>query len=262
MAQRTLDELAANPDVTLEPWGRIAGQVRVGIGPGARRLVGAEVWNADYRSEPIVAFMSRALTDAEGRFAMDHVAPGHAMAYRLSWTASNELRRSHRQGIEVQAGQPADVIVGGNGRPVVGRLTYAPGLPEFPLQSVVAHMWLAQPDREYPDGFDDWDSARRKPWWDDSYQTDEGRRYYESANSYAVKISPDGSFRLDDVPEGRYWLVANDTEDRSEPFDQERKLVKVAGLDQYVEVPAGPDAKPLDLGELMLTPPEPEVVRE
>ncbi len=261
MAQRTPDELAANPDVTLEPWGRIVGQVRVGIGPGARRLVGAEVWNADYRGEPIVAFVSRALTDAEGRFAMDCVAPGHAMVYRPSWTASNELRRSHRQGIEVQSGQTAEVIVGGKGRPVIGRLTRAPGLPEFPFQWVVARMWLAQPEPGFPEGFDDWDGARRKQWWDDYYQTDEGRRYYEGASSYAVKVGPDGSFRIDDVPEGQYWLVASYTEDRAESLG-ERKLVKIAGLDQYVEVPAGPDAKPLDLGALTLTPPEPEVVRE
>ncbi len=262
MAQRTPDELAANPDVTLEPWGRIAGEVRVGIGPAARRLVGAEVWNADYRGEPIVSFTSRALTDAEGRFVMDHVAPGHAMVYRPSWIVTNESRRSHRQGVEVQAGQTAEVIVGGTGRPVIGRLTRAPGLAEFPLQWVVARMWLAQPGPEFPEGFDDWDDARRKQWWDDYYQTDEGRRYYENANSYAVKIGPDGSFRIDDVPEGQYWLVASYTEDRTEFFEQERKIVKVAVMDQYVEVPAGPDAMPLDLGELMLTPPEPEAVRE
>ncbi len=75
LAQRTVDELAAAPDVTLEPWARIRGQLRVGTQPGARRIVGATVWEPDYRGDPIVGITARALTDAEGRFLLDRVAP-------------------------------------------------------------------------------------------------------------------------------------------------------------------------------------------
>ena len=263
LAQRTTDELAAEPVVTLEPWGRIRGQLRVGTGVGARRLVGREVWNPDHRGDPVVTFFTRALTDAEGRFAMDRVAPGHAMVYRPSWTADDKRMRSHRQGVDVGSGQTAEVMMGGAGRPVVGRLTRAAGLPDFELEHVKGQLRLAQPSPDFPEDFAGWDADRKRKWWNAFYRTEEGRKYYEGYNTYAVKVEPDGSFRLDDVPEGRYWLELSYEKDPSEPLsDQEHTLIKVAVLEEYVEVPAGPDDKPLDLGTLTLTPPEPEVINQ
>ena len=228
--------------MTLEPWGRNRGQLRVGTGVGARRLAGAEVWEPDYRGEPVVTFFTRALTDSEGRFAMDRVAPGHAMVYRPSWTADNKRMRSHRQGVDVGSGQTAEVMMGGAGRPVVGRLTRADGLPAFALEHVTGRLRFVQPSPEFPEGFADWDDAQKRKWWYAFYRTEEGRTYYEGSNTYAVKVEPDGSFRLDDVPEGRYWLELSYEKDPAEPFsDQEHTLVKVAVLEEYVEVPAGPD---------------------
>jgi hypothetical protein len=80
-----------------------------------------------------------------------------------------------------------------------------------------------------------------------------------------VKVEPDGSFRLDDVPEGRYRLELSYEKDPSDPLsgqEQEHALMKVAVLEEYFEVPAGPDDKPFDLGTLTLTPPEPEVINQ
>ncbi len=194
---------------------------------------------------------------------MDRVAPGHAMVFRPSWTLANTRMRSHRQGVEVAAGQASEVIVGGAGRSVVGRLARAPGLPKFELGSVTGRLKVVQEAPEYPEGFGDWDDDRKQKWWFAYYRTEEGRRFYEGSNTYAVNVQPDGTFRLDDVPEGQYWLELSYEKDMSEsPDQQERKLVKVAVLDEYVEVAAGPDAKPMDLGTLTLTPPEPEIIKQ
>ncbi len=152
-------------------------------------------------------------------------------------------------------------MLGGTGRPVVGRVTRADGLPSFDLSHVNGQLRVVQPEPEFPEGFDEWDAARQRSWWFAFYQTEEGRAYNERANKSVVKVEPDGSFRLDDVPEGRYWLELSYEKDPSEPFsDQEHTLVKVAALEEYLDVPAGPDDKPLDLGTLLLAPPEPEVV--
>jgi hypothetical protein len=76
-----------------------------------------------------------------------------------------------------------------------------------------------------------------------------------------VKVESDGSFRVDDVPEGRYRLNFEYETDSSDPLQQEEHApTKVAVLETYLDVPAGPDEKPLDLGTLTLTPPEPGVI--
>jgi hypothetical protein len=262
LAQRTADELAAEPVVTLEPWGRIRGQIRVGTGIGARQIVGAMITEADYRGQPAVPFSARALTDAEGHFLLERVAPGHAMVYRPHWFSNGTLLRSHRQGVEVASGRTAEVIVGGTGRPVIGRVTRAAGLPPFELESVRGQLKLQQPAPEFPEGFDDWEPERQRAWWFAYYETEEGRKYYENANTYAVKVRPDGSFHLDDVPEGRYRLKLEYEKSPSPLDDPESPGTprKVAVLEMFLDVPAGPDEKPLDLGTLTLTPPEPEAV--
>jgi hypothetical protein len=261
LAQRTIDELAAGPDVTLEPWGRIRGQLRVGTGPGARRTVGARLTEPDYRGEPVVPFTARTVTDAEGRFQMDRVAPGHAMVYRPHWSADNVIYRSHRQGVDVIAGQTAEVLMGGTGRPVIGRVTRATGLPAFDLAHVKGQIRLGQPPPEFPEGFDDWDAERQRAWWYAFYKTEDGRRYEERGSSYAVKVHLDGSFRLDDVPEGHYWLqFVYETESIDLDPNWQSVWTRFAAVETYLDVPAGPDDKPLDLGTLTLTPPEPQPV--
>ena len=244
LAQRTIDELAAEPDVTLEPWGRIRGQLRVGAGAVARRLVGVFGTEPDHRGEPVIRFSGRTLTDAEGHFLLDPVAPGHAVVYRPHWRSDGTILRSHRQVVEAASGQTAEVIVGGAGRPIVGRLTRAAGLPKFDLALVRGRLRLIQPSPEFPEGFGEWDEKRRQEWWDAFYRTEEGRRYYEQGSSYAVKVQPDGSFRVNDVPEGRYRLVFD-----ADPLEGP---TRVAELRVDPDVPAGPDEKPMDLGALML----------
>jgi hypothetical protein len=262
LAQRTPDELAAAPGVTLEPWARIRGRLRVGTGVGARRIVGARITEADYRGQPAVPFNARVLTDAEGRFVLDRVAPGHAMVYLTHWFSNGTMMRSHRQGVDVASGQTAEVILGGAGRPVIGRVTRAAGLPSFDLESARGHLKLQQPAPEFPEGFDDWDADRQRAWWFAFYETEEGRKYYERANGYVVDVRSDGSFRLDDVPEGRYRLKLEYVESPAWPDSPEatNASVKLAVLEMYFDVPAGPDEKPLDLGTLTLAPPEPEAI--
>jgi hypothetical protein len=261
LARRTLEELAAEPVVTLEPWGRIRGRLRVGTNIGAGRIVGAVVSPSDDRGEPVVTFSARALTDADGRFSLDRVAPGHTMVYRPHWFADGTWYRSHRQGIDVASGQEVEVMMGGAGRPVVGRVTWAAGLPSFDLASVTGGLRLMQPSPEFSDGFEEWEAERQRAWWQAFYRTEEGREYYERANAYVVKVMSDGSFRLDDVPSGRYRLNFKYETDSFESGAEPKNVrTKVAVLEAYLDVPGRPDEKTLDLGTLTLTPHEPEVV--
>ena len=120
-----------------------------------------------------------------------------------------------------------------------------------------------QKSPEFPAGFEQWDSEKQQAWWDAFYNTAEGRKHYERANGYAVTVRSDGSFRIDDVPEGHYRLNFEYAMVAIEVLPAEPKDIvptKVAVLATYLDVPAGPAAKPLDLGVLEMTPPEPDVV--
>ena len=261
LAQRTLEELIAEPIVTLEPWGGIRGQLRVGTNVGVGRLVGAVVSQSDHRGEPAVSLTSRALTDADGRFLMDRVAPGHAMIFRPHWFADGTSYHSHRRGVDIASGQQVELTLGGAGRPVIGRITRAAGLPSFDLDSVTGRLRFVQPTPRFPEGFQEWVTEKQQRWWRAYFQTEEGRRYYERANAYVVKVEPDGSFRLDDVPGGRYRLNFEfETVALDSSKDPNNVPTRIAVLEIYFVTPSGPDHKPMDLGTLTLTPPAPDVV--
>ena len=137
LAQRTPDELAAEPVVTLEPWGRIRGQLRVGTTVGPRRIVGAVVWEPDDRGEPVVSFTARALTDAEGRFLLDRVAPGHAMVFRPHWLADGTFVSLASPGGRCRIGPDGRGPDGGRGP--AGRRPRDPGRRPAVLRSRVRH---------------------------------------------------------------------------------------------------------------------------
>ena len=239
---------------------------------GARRLVGAVGTWPGNRDEPVVNWNARALSDSEGRFVLDRVAPGHVMVFRPHYYGNGSFHRSHRQAFELAPGQTAEVAIGGAGRPVVGRLTRAAGLPYFDPEFVTGRLRLMLPEPEFPAGFDDWSQEKQRTWWYAFYKTEEGRKYYERIYASIVKVASDGSFRIDDVPEGHYRLVFEYETYSSEvvwvakpasnKFAVESKPVstKVAVCETDLDVPAGPDDKPTDLGTLTLTPREPDVV--
>ena len=128
-------------------------------------------------------------------------------------------------------------------------MTRAAGLPSFDLNSVTGRLRLVQPDPEFPAGFEEWDHEKQRVWWHTFYATKQGRRYYERANAYVVKVETDGLFHVDDVPEGRYRLNFEYETKSVELIPEPKKVTtKVAVLEAYVDVPAGPEEQPLDIG--------------
>jgi len=76
-AVATADDLSANPDVVVKPWGRIEGVLRIGRSPGTNQMVNIGIWGSSETYEwTIVAHGMSVRTDAEGRFVFPRVAPG------------------------------------------------------------------------------------------------------------------------------------------------------------------------------------------
>ena len=102
-----------------------------------------------------------------------------------------------------------------------------------------------------PDDYLDFDSGRRSAWWDAFSRTPEGRAYVEDRDrSYAVDLRPDGTFRIEDVPAGRYVLklpfegLSRDTREGRQAFARAEVAVP--------EIPGGRSDEPLDIGAVPL----------
>jgi peroxiredoxin len=82
------------------------------------------------------------------------------------------------------------------------------------------------------------------------YQSEAGRRYHFARGRYALHFSPDGSFRIEDVPDGKYTLKVELREGGgNSPSRFSAPLI--ASLTKEIDVPGTPGGRsdePLDLG--------------
>ena len=95
------------------------------------------------------------------------------------------------------------------------------------------------------------DSEQRAAWWDAFARTPEGRAYVEDRDrSYAVALRPDGTFRIEDVPAGRYILklpfegLSRGTREGRQAFARTEVVVP--------EIPGERSADPIDIGAIPL----------
>jgi protocatechuate 3,4-dioxygenase beta subunit len=222
IAERSAAQLGAEPVVRLEPWGRIAGVLRVGPRPAARQSVevNAEGPSAFPGTAAEVSYLYFATTDDHGAFEFDRVRPGR---YQISMTL--QLPRGlftasgQRTSIEVKAGQTVPVVVGGMGRPIIGRL-------------------------EPPAGI-----AGRVDWTYGDFELD------GSETRFPFNVRPDGAFRVEDVPAGKYRLSVR----LAAPPSGNKPVFKLLGQAlrpfEVPDMPRGRSDEPLDLGSIALTGP-------
>jgi peroxiredoxin len=246
---RDPEQLAASTEILLAPWGRIEGVLKIGPRPAPRQKVSG--WLLD--QGPFGRVDYDAMTDDHGQFVLERVTPGRLMVYRYvddadhhGWTTSNP------GDVDLKPGESARIQIGGTGRPVVGRLALPEGLTL--TNFVLGHGGnLATPRSwpPYPDDYPDWNDERRSAWWDAFRKTHAGRAYFASfEREYAVTLRPDGSFRIEDVPAGRYVLKLPFTGNVS--GDPSARLA-FARTDVIVpEMPGGRSDGSLDIGVIPL----------
>ena len=183
--------------------------------------------------------------------------------------------------VTLKAGETRNVTLGGQGRPVVGRVVLK-GYDK-PLDWREQTCWLERLDQAPPGlpSFDrlnkERDEARRASataaariaaqarfdrgceevarQFQAFYASAEGRRYLFSRRRYELHFAPDGSFRIEDVPGGKYQL----TIDALEPDDKggPHRPPPIAFHRQEIEVPDSPGGRadaPFDVGAIETAP--------
>src|SRR2546422_7249208 len=101
----TADELASNPEVIVQPWGRIEGDLRIGKSPGSNQMVNISIWGSQPTYEwMLVSHSTSVRTDADGHFVFPQVAPGDVWLTRSVVVRPGEGRESGHHYVKVLPG--------------------------------------------------------------------------------------------------------------------------------------------------------------
>jgi len=220
--EMTREELATSPQLTLQPWARVEGKLLIGKEPGANKAISLWLEKPDEPNSPRIYHDCRAVTDNEGQFVFERVAPGKATISRELDLGGGFYSYSHSKSIETKAGETISVNIGGTGRPVIGQLVIPDDIK----------------DKFY------WRYTRC------SLKINSPENPYKNLN---FKCEEDGSFRVDDVPAGDYCLYVTAYEPPSKPSGCiETKIGLLSHNFNVPDIPGGRSDEPLNIGTLEL----------
>lgn len=285
------DVLVANleksPEVRLQKYARVEGQLMIGPRLGTNesiRLSLAYIPYADYpRDFPPLNLFLNTRTDGEGKFVFERVPPVAVEIYhepKVRDTGTGTIAQSQTTSLILQSGETCLVALGGKGRPVVGRLavkdydgkidyradvqrieTLVPQPAELPDLTAISTEFAAKMRSLDSAEARQTAMAEHQKQWDAAmkttrafYQTDTGRQFHFSKHRYALNFSQDGSFRIEDVPGGKYNLRVELHEATGGASEFQRPLVGTVTKEIVVsDSPAGHSDEPFDVGALDMT---------
>jgi peroxiredoxin/protocatechuate 3,4-dioxygenase beta subunit len=281
-AQVTVDELRRNPDVKLKPWAKVRGKLLIGTRPGTNEEVHLWPVQLPYEYEPRqfppLSLYLRTTTDSNGEFTFDRVPPINVQVYHSPKVKDEKMGitpMSQTESFALQPGETKTVTLGGQGRPVIGRVavngydgkinwradaytmeTIMPPTGELPDMVSLSREWsgkiqAADSDEEKKSLIEQMrksqDQAKLKQR--DFYRTEKGRNYYFQNKRYCLNFTEDGSFRVEDVPGGKYRLRIDVREGRPWDFS----LPTIAHVEKELEIPdlpGGRSDEPFDVGKI------------
>ena len=169
---------SADDAIYLAPWAGVEGVLRIGSGVTANQKVALQA--GEGRVDTISLFYSTS-TDAQGRFHFDKVPGGRVRVFRYFEAnpgGAGYTAQSQTQLVETHAGQTTQVVLGGQGVNLTGRLTVQPARNDI--------LWRVKPQNLRPA------AVKPKPG--------------EVSPGYGFFCNQDGSFVVEDVVAGSYVL--------------------------------------------------------
>ena len=227
------NQFSANMTVKLEPWGRVDGAVWHYNETVTNELVSA--WPADWHDKWGQASRFEAITDASGHFVFDYVPPGRFILFAAG---------INKRFIVESAGTTV-LKVGGDGRTVIGRFKVSdPGIKiKWDENTNVFCSLLAEPPRPLQafDTANDYRVWRNRP---------EVRDWVSKRDvfAYHVQTAADGTFRIDQVEPGNYYLYVNLRDPRDQSGLKFLRPFREFNRTFYVAASKSKDSGTVDLG--------------
>ncbi len=245
-AEITGDQLATNDAVVLEPWGKVEGTAwlshevatneEVMLTDGTRP--GQTGINFDWSAY-------KTNTDSQGRFAFSFVPPGKRQVVRLIPQGGGSWMWADQTPVTVKPDKTTTVKVGGSGRRIVGRAVASDSAQKIDWESGRFNLHT-----EFPRPPGPFKSQQEAEEWNNLPATRAAREQYKQ---YPVSMRSDGSFRLDNVPAGKYTLDLVFTEPQEgRPMGMGQTVGRISKEVTLAGDSADPARAPLDLGTLEL----------
>lgn len=191
-----LSEFQKQPEVTLQPWGRIEGKVLWADKAGPNQRISLSIHRDTYGYPGVIAQYEKTQSGPDGTFVFERVLPGlvQLSCPITAGSAGSDLTEINLPGltshITVQPGAN-QAIMGGTGRMVKGKLT-GPG----PWEDVTFHFHPSAPFAGGPGDDEMW-----KAW--SSFQSGPlGPVFFRND----LKVNADGTFEVTGVLPGSYQV--------------------------------------------------------
>lgn len=227
--ETTLEGLSQTGRITLQPWGRLEGRLRIGEAPGTNqivRLLAAAPADSEIRFD--LENLQTTTDASDGYFVFTNLPPGKRTLVRgTSGSAAME--------VQIVSGRTTHVS-GGTGRTVVGKLVA--GDASLSVDWSAGVYLLRSPLGALTNA-----NRGAFPWLQKSLGSISARRNYE------VEMHDDGTFVIEDVPPGTYSLFVS-----FGGFDLAHVPVKTSPLqsiERELVIPSsdgGRQDEPFDLG--------------
>jgi peroxiredoxin len=287
-AQARVEDLKTNPEVRLQPYARLEGTLRIGAKPAGNESIRLAPAFSPYeyypRPLPPYSFSVEARTDGAGHFVFPLVPPVDVKVFhspKIGSGGEGLIAVTQITNVTLQPGQTVQVTLGGEGRPVVGRVVLKGYDQPLDWRDQFCSMDLLEPEPPGQPSFDPslkaYEAAKRAARSTEErvaaqarldrerdqiarqlqafYSSGAARRYWFSKRSYALQFAQDGSFRIEDVPGGKYQL----TIEAREPGGGggAHRPPPITYHSQRVQVPKSPGGRsddPFDLGAIETVP--------
>jgi RNA polymerase sigma factor (sigma-70 family) len=227
----SMDEFSVSNVITLHPWCRVNGVLKIGNRPATNETILLSNGTLSPRSSGLWPNL-RAVSDSDGRFVLENVPPGQwEIGHLLSGGTPGPIRLTQLRMIELPPGKTAQVALGGEGWKVVGTVKPQGGNKQDAREQLFPMLTLKSSAAE---------PVRRL---------------------YAPAFEANGAFTIDDVPPGTYELEAVEMGDvpgqpvslahahmMNVPLANCRLNVTLPGL------PSASESRPFDVGVLELQP--------
>ncbi len=273
-ANVNLHDLKKSPQVHLQAWGKIEGELRVGrhaatnavvsLSDQQRTYSATHMNQAGYKTNSLGLISApapvmqplfydesafQAMTDEDGHFTITDVPPGEHSIVR--WVPYGNGGRTERLlgMVDVKPGETTHISFGGGGRLIAGKVMMAGTNAPLNWQQTSASLHSA-----IAKWFDKLNSDKTPEEKQALAQSAEFQSAVKNANDYPALLSADGSFKIEDVAPGEYDFTVQ-VNNHSISFDPSAMLLFRSS--QEISVPKanpsdGDDV--VDVGNVSLKP--------